>query len=757
MPYKNSEKRKEKSRDAARCRRGKETEVFSELAKELPLPPFLNQLDKASVMRVAISHLKIRQIMDKMDVQDLESKESLEDVDNLYGKALDGFVVIISDNCDIAYVSESVAKYLGIPQIDMIGQSLYDFTHPCDHDEIADMMSAKSHKGMEQQAEEHSMFVRMKCTLTSKGRSVNLKSASYKVIKFTGKLIEIREERMVRKEEEEEEVDDLDEDMDQEEEEKMEKEPRRTGYFLGVGEPIPHPSNIEVLLDCKTVLSRHNMDSKFTYCDSRMKELVGYSSEELIGKSIFSYHHAQDSSIIDKAYKDLFAKGQMMTGQYRFLVKQGGFVWVITQATVIYNSRTQKPQCIVCVHYLTSGVEQDNVVLSDVQKAEVKTERKKDVKEVIQWSFGPSTKDVFVSKTPEDEKADFYFCEDVPKSCSKQMDLQHLAPIAGDACVPLDTTFFNGPAKQEQGNNDPHVIVLKEEPRMPLCSGHDPKMISPTSTACSTPLSASPMHSPAPPITDDFLITINPADIVAMDQFFTTMDMTQMQMSDSCLAGEEIDMDTRAPYIPMDSSDDFSLLPPAPDELFNLGGDFNPGLFGRTESVFTSKDKLFPEEPPQKRRPSLWDMLEGSTTVATLKRPVDNGIMQMKRPLDKTNQEKGPPIAKKSRPDIGHKSLSRGPLGSDSVLMNLLLTGEDHSYGYKVFNARNEKTANTSSNIKQLPPNASKWGLTKSVFLPKITQHDCEVNAPSFPCDGLLQGDAIIQALERDAYPQQII
>ncbi|XP_060062666.1 hypoxia-inducible factor 1-alpha-like isoform X2 [Ylistrum balloti] len=754
MPYKNSEKRKEKSRDAARCRRGKETEVFSELAKELPLPPCLNQLDKASVMRVAISHLKIRQIMEKMDVQNFDSKESLDDVDNLYGKALDGFVVIISDNSDMAYVSESVAKYLGIPQIDMIGQSLYDFAHPCDHEEIADMMSTKSHKGVEQQAEEHCIFVRMKCTLTSKGRSVNLKSASYKVIKFTGKLVEIKEERVIQNEEEEDK-DERDDDMEQELEEKVEKEPRSSGYFLGVGEPIPHPSNIEVLLDCKTVLSRHNMDSKFTYCDSRMKELVGYSSEELIGKSIFSYHHAQDSNIIDKAYKDLFAKGQMMTGQYRFLVKQGGYVWVITQATVIYNNRTQKPQCIVCVHYVTSGVEQDNIILSDVQHAEVKKEVKKDVKEVIQWSFGPSTKDVFVRKTDEDEKAEFYFSEEVPKSCQKQMDLQHLAPMAGDACVPLNTTFFKGQAKQEQGN-DQQMVILKEEPRMTLCSGNDPKMISPASTACSTPLATSPMHSPTPPITDDFLITINPADIVAMDQFFTTMDMTQMQMTDGCIPGEEIDMDTRAPYIPMDSSDDFSLLPPAPDELFNLNGDFNPGLFGRTESVFTSRDKLFPEDPPQKRRPSLWDIMEGSTTVARIKRPVDNGIMQMKRPLDQTNQEKGPPIPKRSCPDIGNKSLNQGQLGSDSVLMNLLLTGEDRSYGYSVYNTQNEKAAN-SRKIKQLPTSTSNWRATKCAFLPKITQHDCEVNAPSHPNDGLLQGDAIIQALDRDAFPLQII
>lgn len=48
----------------------------------------------------------------------------------------------------------------------------------------------------------------------------------------------------------------------------------------------------------------------------------------------------------------VIAKGQVMTRQYRFLAKTGGHVWMITQGTVIYNSRTQKPQCIVCVHYV---------------------------------------------------------------------------------------------------------------------------------------------------------------------------------------------------------------------------------------------------------------------------------------------------------------------------------------------------------------------------------------------------------------------
>lgn len=62
--YRNNEKRKEKSRDAARCRRSRETEIFTELAQALPLRrDDVEQLDKASIMRLAITYLKVRNML----------------------------------------------------------------------------------------------------------------------------------------------------------------------------------------------------------------------------------------------------------------------------------------------------------------------------------------------------------------------------------------------------------------------------------------------------------------------------------------------------------------------------------------------------------------------------------------------------------------------------------------------------------------------------------------------------------------------
>ena len=64
-------------------------------------------------------------------------------------------------------------------QIDLIGQSVYEFTHPCDHDEIQGLLTP--HHPEQAVKEPATIFIRMKCTLTSKGKNINLKSATYKV------------------------------------------------------------------------------------------------------------------------------------------------------------------------------------------------------------------------------------------------------------------------------------------------------------------------------------------------------------------------------------------------------------------------------------------------------------------------------------------------------------------------------------------------------------------------------------------------
>ncbi|XP_034431390.1 hypoxia-inducible factor 1-alpha-like isoform X2 [Hippoglossus hippoglossus] len=347
-----SERRKEKSRDAARSRRGKESEVFYELAQQLPLPHSVSSsLDKASIMRLTISYLRMRKLLTSDEPVAEEETELDIQLNSSYLKALDGFLIVLSEDGDIIYLTENVNKCLGLAQFDLTGHSVFDFTHPCDQDELREMLIHRTgSKKTKESNTERSFFLRMKCTLTSRGRTVNVKSATWKVLHCSGHV------RVY--------------DTSTEQTSNGLKEPP-VPYLVLICDPVPHPSNIEVPLDTKTFLSRHTMDMKFTYCDERITELMGYDPEDLLNRSVYEYYHALDSDHLTKTHHNLFAKGQVSTGQYRMLAKRGGFVWVETQATVIYNNKNSQPQCVVCLNFVLSGIQEEKLILSLEQTEDV--------------------------------------------------------------------------------------------------------------------------------------------------------------------------------------------------------------------------------------------------------------------------------------------------------------------------------------------------------------------------------------------------
>lgn len=129
----------------------------------------------------------------------------------------------------------------------MIGQPVWEYCHQCDHAELRDIVhdrrrakgvSAGAVTNADTAATSHrELLVRFKCTLTTRGRSVNIKSASYKVVQVSGHMA----------------VDNA------------------TGQrqFVAVGRPLPHPANIEIPLDSSTFLTKHTLDMRFSYVDEK--------------------------------------------------------------------------------------------------------------------------------------------------------------------------------------------------------------------------------------------------------------------------------------------------------------------------------------------------------------------------------------------------------------------------------------------------------------------------------------------------------
>ncbi|XP_068436340.1 hypoxia inducible factor 1 subunit alpha a isoform X2 [Clinocottus analis] len=738
-----SERRKEKSRDAARCRRGKESEVFYELAQELPLPHSVSSsLDKASIMRLIISYLRMRKVLSTDEPMTEEETELESQLNGSYLKALEGFLLVLSEDGDMIYLSENVNKCLGLAQFDLTGNSVFDFIHPCDQEELREMLVHKTgSKKAKEPNTERSFFLRMKCTLTSRGRTVNVKSATWKVLHCSGHV------RVYDTKTEETPI--------------ASKEPP-VPYLVLICDPIQHPSNIEVPLDTKTFLSRHTMDMKFTYCDERITELMGYDPEDLMNRSVYEYYHALDSDHLTKTHHNLFAKGQVSTGQYRMLAKRGGFVWVETQATVIYNNKNSQPQCVVCVNFVLSGVQEEKLILSmeqieDVKpvKAEEEEQQEEEENDVVESSQpdmpqallkdekkGPEM-DMIELFTPAPEAKPLASLNDQLKA--EPEDLTLLAPAAGDTIITLD---FSCP--------DSELQVLKEVPL------YNDVMLPSNSDNLVLPLSPLLLSEPLCVVTtsseDAKAKTYAPAGSTSSTSHNSEADSVpgfcypmDSEMSSDCKlnlveklfaidtepktpfttqAMEDLDLEMLAPYIPMD--DDFQLHSLSPEESLSCG----PVKSLQSSPVHVPQDiQTYPS--------SLFSAPGSHTTSpAPLTAPRPAIIVAKRTPqLDK---------------EVSLRILATQNSQRKRKLGDMVeIIGQETLPQEQVERGKKLKASASNRTILLLPSDLaihlleSTSDRASSLFtLPQLTRYDCEVNAPLQARQSLLQGEELLCALD---------
>ncbi|XP_048391629.1 endothelial PAS domain-containing protein 1b isoform X3 [Stegostoma tigrinum] len=802
----NSERRKEKSRDAARCRRSKETEVFYELAHQLPLPHSVStHLDKASIMRLTISFLRTRKLLSSGGPE--TETETEKQMDALYLKALEGFIMMVTQDGDIIFLSENISKYMGLTQVELTGHSIFDFTHPCDHEEIRENLTVKcgfgkKHRDMNT---ERDFFMRMKCTVTNRGRTVNLKSATWKVLHCTGhiKIYNACQAHTLC----------------------GYKEPPLTCLIM-MCEPIQHPSNIDVPLDSKTFLSRHSMDMKFTYCDERIAALMGYCPEELLGRSVYEFYHAMDSDHMIKSHQNLCTKGQSVTGQYRMLAKHGGYVWVETQGTVIYNSRNSQPQCIVCVNYVLSEIEKKNVVFS--------MDQTESLFKPCQAMRNMNGKHICGGPMPDDGNLLFSKLKEEPE------ELAQLAPTPGDSIILLDFSvngnqqleeapLYNkaiiqqnklwpteatkanvqGPTElSKRSSSDLHQFTVPQVP-----SGNStPRTCS--STSCSSPSSPGDYYSS---LDNDLKIELI-EKLFAMDTEAKKQCSTQVELSD-------LDLETLAPYIPMDG-EDFQLSPICHDEqppsentprrqdysnnMNNVFQSFAPNFVTSHQQMML--DKYCPEMAPVKKNNSSHlhplsynsgngvslppyhapactpaSSMGGRPNVQWPPDPPFDCTLRKWRLMDqRTGSLPGIPPGQ-----LGHTSLYKqrsldnfGQHGKDitneMMFRNNLKRKLQLDFGQQIFQLsadslcedsprshtsqmlwkrmKSIKSENDSSLIqKKSWSSGSLTGMASRLLgssflaysLPELTRYDCEVNAPVVGNSTLLHGRELLRALDQ--------
>ncbi|KAK2828946.1 hypothetical protein Q5P01_019980 [Channa striata] len=271
---------REKCKNAAKTRREKENGEFYELAKLLPLPAAItSQLDKASIIRLTSSYLKMRTVFPDGLGDGWGQATGFGPLNTMAKElgshllqTLDGFVFVVASDGKIMYISETASVHLGLSQV--------------------------------------------RYSLSS---------------------------------------------------ESPQEQPKTLG-LVAVGQSVPPSGISEIKLHSNMFMFRASLDFKLIFLDARVAELTGYEPQDLIEKTLYHYVHTCDVFHLRYAHHLLLVKGQVTTKYYRMLSKHGGWVWVQSYATIVHNSRSSRPHCIVSVNYVLTDIECKEVQLSEDQR-----------------------------------------------------------------------------------------------------------------------------------------------------------------------------------------------------------------------------------------------------------------------------------------------------------------------------------------------------------------------------------------------------
>ncbi|XP_029305989.1 LOW QUALITY PROTEIN: neuronal PAS domain-containing protein 4-like [Cottoperca gobio] len=237
--------------------------------------------------------------------------------------ALHGFILVTTAQGKLVYVSENVAEYLGLSMIDVLqGDTLYDIVERSDIDIVQSNLDIESNSSSERS------FIC--CMQTSKAFKLQHGSCCSMLVR---------------------------------------------GSFQSVPQPCPSSSSacptnqplfvalctptVERLQNtdshfCHSFHSVHRLDMTFTQLSDSVLYFLGYSAEELTGRSWYSLVHPEDLSLSAECHRSLMQadEGFQVEVVLRLQCKDLTWTWIYIQA-----NKDSECQSVSCTNFIISETE----------------------------------------------------------------------------------------------------------------------------------------------------------------------------------------------------------------------------------------------------------------------------------------------------------------------------------------------------------------------------------------------------------------
>nr|XP_041569597.1 aryl hydrocarbon receptor nuclear translocator-like protein 2 isoform X4 [Taeniopygia guttata] len=325
-------------------RRDKMNNLIEELSAMIPqCNPMARKLDKLTVLRMAVQHLKSLK-GSSSSYSEVRYKPSFlkdDELRQLILRAADGFLFVVGCNRGkILFVSESVCKILNYDQASLIGQSLFDYLHPKDVAKVKEQLSSSDVSPREKlvDGKNHRKYCTIHCTGYLKNWPPN--------------------------------------EVGVEEENDVEKDSSNFNCLVAIGRLHPYivpQKSGEIKVKATEFVTRFAMDGKFVYVDQRATAILGYLPQELLGTSCYEYCHQDDHNHLAEKHKEVLQnKEKVFTNSYKFRAKDGTFVTLKSQWFSFMNPWTKELEYIVSNNTVVLGHKEstEEEVLYSSQPAE---------------------------------------------------------------------------------------------------------------------------------------------------------------------------------------------------------------------------------------------------------------------------------------------------------------------------------------------------------------------------------------------------
>ncbi|XP_060941887.1 neuronal PAS domain-containing protein 2 isoform X2 [Limanda limanda] len=313
------------------------------------------KMDKSTILQRTIDFLqKQKDITAQNETCDVRqdwkpSFLSNEEFTQLMLEALDGFLVALTTDGNIIYVSDSVSSLTGHLPSDMVDQNILNFLPEREHGEVYKLLS--SHMLMTDpiaadflDSEAHIEF----CCHLARGNIDPKEPPVYEYVKFVGDFkfhnnvprscngLELTLPRSLQSALEEQ-------------------------VCLIATVRLVTPQFLKDLCNvedpCDEFTSRHSLEWKFLFLDHRASPIIGYLPFEVLGTSGYDYYHVDDLELIAQCHNQLMQFGKGKSCYYRFLTKGQQWIWLQTHYYITYHQWNSKPEFIVCTHTVVSYAE----------------------------------------------------------------------------------------------------------------------------------------------------------------------------------------------------------------------------------------------------------------------------------------------------------------------------------------------------------------------------------------------------------------